>query len=103
MARYDLSATEWRVIALLRPDKLRDVTDVDDRRIVNAIFHLRRSILPGAVCWALPPSTMAYHRDNGWPVPASGSVSSRHWRRARRSRSLHRLLCHPRSAACNGE
>lgn len=43
MARYDLSETEWRLIEPLLPNKLRGVARVDDRRVVNGIFYVRRS------------------------------------------------------------
>ena len=65
MARYDVSETEWRLIAPLLPNKSRGVTRVDDRRIINAIFYVLRTGSP----WRdLPsryrPYTTAYNRYN---------------------------------------
>lgn len=70
MARYDVSETEWRLIAPLLPNT-RGVARVDDRRI-NAIFYVSRTGSP----WRdLPsrygPYATAYNRYNrrskaGW-------------------------------------
>ena len=46
MARYDLSETEWRLIAPLLPNKPRGVARVDDRRVVNGIFYVLRTGSP---------------------------------------------------------
>ena len=67
MARYDLSETEWRLIAPLLPDKSRGVARVDDRRVVNGIFYVLRTGSP----WRdLPerygPYTTIYNRYNRW-------------------------------------
>jgi len=43
MARFDLSDTEWAVIAPLLPNKPRGVPRVDDRRVVNGIFYILRT------------------------------------------------------------
>jgi transposase len=63
MSRYDLTDFEWRVIAPLLPNKLRDVPRVDDRRILDGIFRVLRSDAP----WRdLPdrygPRTTCYNR-----------------------------------------
>jgi len=67
MARYDLSETEWRLIAPLLPNKPRGVARVDDRRVVNGIFYVLRTGSP----WRdLPerygPYTTVYNRYNRW-------------------------------------
>jgi transposase len=46
MARYDLSETEWRLIAPLLPNKPRGVGRVDDRRVLNGIFYVLRTGSP---------------------------------------------------------
>ena len=67
MARFDLSDSEWAVIAPLLPNKPRGVSRVDDRRVLNAIFWILRTSSP----WRdLPerygPYTTAYNRFNRW-------------------------------------
>ena len=67
MACYDVSESEWRLIAPLLPNKPRGVPRVDDRRIINAIFYVLRTGSP----WRdLPsrygPYTTAYNRYNRW-------------------------------------
>lgn len=67
MARYDLSEGEWRLIQPLLPNKPRGVARVDDRRVVNGIFHVLRTGSP----WRdLPerygPCTTVYNRFNRW-------------------------------------
>ncbi len=67
MARFDLSDTEWAVIAPLLPNKPRGVPRVDDRRVVNGIFYILRTGSP----WRdLPerygPYTTVYNRYNRW-------------------------------------
>ena len=67
MARYDLSETEWRLIAPLLPNKPRGVGRVDDRRVLNGIFYVLRTGSP----WRdLPerygPYTTVYNRYNRW-------------------------------------
>lgn len=67
MARYDLSETEWRLIAPLLPNKPRGVARVDDRRVMNGIFYVLRTGSP----WRdLPerygPYTTVYNRYNRW-------------------------------------
>ena len=47
MARFDLSDTEWSIIAPLLPNKSRGVSQVDDRRVLNGIFWVLRA---GATC-----------------------------------------------------
>jgi transposase len=43
MSRYDLNF-EWRVIEPLLPSKPRGVPRVDDRRVLNGIFWVLRSV-----------------------------------------------------------
>jgi transposase len=67
MSRYDLTDFEWRVIALLLPNKARGVPRVDDRRVLNGIFWVLRSDAP----WrGLPerfgPRTTCYNRFVWW-------------------------------------
>lgn len=67
MARYDLSETEWRLIEPLLPNKPRGVPRVDDRRVINGIFHVLRTGSP----WRDPPArygphTTVYNRFNRW-------------------------------------
>ena len=44
MSRYDLADFEWRVIEPLLPNKPRGVPRVDDRRALNGILWVLRSI-----------------------------------------------------------
>lgn len=65
--RYDLTEFEWKTIRPLLPNKPRGVPRVDDRRVLNGIFHHLRSGSP----WAdLPerygPYTTVYNRFNRW-------------------------------------
>lgn len=65
--RYDLTEFEWKTIQPLLPNKPRGVPRVDDRRVLNGIFHHLRSGSP----WAdLPerygPYTTVYNRFNRW-------------------------------------
>ena len=65
--RYDLTEFEWRTIQPLLPNKPRGVPRVDDRRVLNGIFHHLRSGSP----WIdLPerygPYTTVYNRFNRW-------------------------------------
>jgi len=41
--RYDLTEFEWKTIKPLLPNKPRGVAKVDDRRVLNGIFHHLRS------------------------------------------------------------
>ena len=59
MARFDLSDTEWSIIAPLLPNKSRGVSQVDDRRVLNGIFWVLRA---GATCRRLPTLTTVYNR-----------------------------------------
>ena len=65
--RYDLTEFEWKTIQPLLPNKPRGVPRVDDRRILNGIFHHLRSGSP----WIdLPerygPRTTVFNRFNRW-------------------------------------
>ena len=67
MRRYDLSDTEWQLIAPLLPNKPRGVARVDDRLVINGIFYILRTGSP----WRdLPerfgPYTTVYNRYNRW-------------------------------------
>src|SRR6187549_2869150 len=67
MARFDLTDTEWSLIAPLLPNKPRGVPRQDDRRVLNGIFYILRTGSP----WRdLPerygPYTTAYNRFNRW-------------------------------------
>ena len=44
--RYDLTEFEWKTIQPLLPNKPRGVPRVDDRRVLNGIFHHLRSGSP---------------------------------------------------------
>ena len=43
MARFDLSDFEWSVIEPLLPTKVRGVSRVNDRRVLNGIFWRLRT------------------------------------------------------------
>ena len=67
MARFDLSDTEWKLIAPLLPNRPRGVPRTDDRRVLNGIFYTLRTGSP----WRdLPerygPYTTVYNRFNRW-------------------------------------
>ncbi len=47
MGRYDLSDTEWTIIAPLLPQKSRGVKRVDDGRVLNGIFNFGKGITSG--------------------------------------------------------
>src|SRR5499427_3997618 len=67
MARYDLTAFEWKVIKPLLPNKPRGVPRVDDRRVLNGIFWVLRSGAPWAdVPERYGPPTTIYNRFNRW-------------------------------------
>lgn len=67
MARFDLMDKEWEIIAPLLPNKPRGVPRVNDRRVLNGIFHILRT---GAPWRDLPerygPYTTVYNRYNRW-------------------------------------
>lgn len=67
MARLDLTDFEWELIEPPLPNKLRGVPRLDDRRVVNGIFWVRRT---GSSWRDLPgrygPHTTVYNRFNRW-------------------------------------
>ena len=49
--RYELTEFEWKIIQPLLPNKPRGVPRVDDRRVLNGIFHhLCVLAHPGLIC-----------------------------------------------------
>lgn len=67
MSRSDMSDFEWEFIKCVLPNKSRGVPRVDDRRVINGIFHALRVGCP----WRdLPaqygPYTTVYNRFNRW-------------------------------------
>ena len=67
MARSDMSDLEREFIKTVLPTKTRGKKRVDDRRVINRIFHVLRTGIP----WAdLPgeygPPTTVYNRFNRW-------------------------------------
>ena len=65
--RYDLTEFEWKILQPLLPNNPRGVPRVDDRRVLNGIFHHLRSGSP----WIdLPerygPRTTVFNRLNRW-------------------------------------
>ena len=67
MARYDLSESEWRLIAPLLPNKPRGVPRVDDRRVINGIFYVLRTGSPWRdVPKRYGPYTTVYNRYHRW-------------------------------------
>lgn len=67
MNRYDLTDFEWRVIQPLLPNKSRGVPRVDDRRVLNGIFWVLRSVRHGATYpSANGPRTTCYNRFVRW-------------------------------------
>jgi len=65
--RYALSETEWTIIQPILPSRSRGVPRVDDRRVLDGIFWIRRS---GAPWRNLPerygPYTTCYNRFVRW-------------------------------------
>jgi transposase len=67
MARYELSDTEWKIIAPLLPNKPCGVPRVDDRRVLNGIFWRLRSGAPWAdIPERYGPHTTCYNRFVRW-------------------------------------
>ncbi len=69
MARSDMSDLEWEFIKAVLPNKSRGVKRVDDRRVINGIFHVLRTGIP----WAdpLPGSACLQSREGAgamWPA-----------------------------------
>ena len=48
--RYDLAEFEWKTIQPLLPNKPRRVPRVDDRRLLNGIFHTFVQARLGLIC-----------------------------------------------------
>jgi transposase len=67
MARCDLTDFEWRVIKPLLPKKPGGVPRVDDRRILNDMFHI---LLYGSSWRDVPerydPNATVYNRFDRW-------------------------------------
>ena len=90
MARFDLTDTEWSIIAPLLPGaegKKNGRPRPDDRKVLNGIFFVLRTGTP----WRdLPdrygPYTTVYNRFNRWAKAASGFGYSRPWRQNHHSR-----------------
>ena len=57
--RYELSEYEWTAIKPMLPNKPRGVRRVNDRRVLNGIFWVLRSVLRGAT-W--PPGRISSRR-----------------------------------------
>jgi transposase len=70
--RYELTDFEWAAIRSFLPNKPRGIPRVDDRRVLNGIFWVLRSVAP---CRDLPmsygPRTICYHCFT--PAPARGA------------------------------
>ena len=65
--RYELTETEWEIIAPLLPSKPRGVPRVDDRRVINGILWRFRTGSPWAdVPERYGPSTTCYNRFVRW-------------------------------------
>ena len=50
MARSDMSDLEWEFIKAVLPNKSRGVKRVDGRRVINGIFYVPRTGIPGPTC-----------------------------------------------------
>ena len=67
MARYELTGSEWKIIAPLLPNKSRGVKRADDRRVLNGIFWRLRSGAPWAdIPERYGPYTTCYNRFVRW-------------------------------------
>jgi transposase len=65
--RYELTETEWEIIAPLLPNKPRGVPRVDDRRVINGILWRFRTGSPWAdIPERYGPSTTCYNRFVRW-------------------------------------
>lgn len=64
MARFDLSAEEWVVIAPLLPPKGRGPARKDDRVVLNGIFYILRTGAP----WRDLPERYRPHPLCGLPI-----------------------------------
>ena len=48
--RYELNDFEWTAIKPMLPNKPRGIRRVNDRRVLNGIFWVLRSVHRGATC-----------------------------------------------------
>jgi transposase len=78
--RYELSDYEWTAIKPMLPNKPRGVRRVNDRRVLNGIFWVLRSVAPWRdlpeVYGPAPPVTIASFGGGGL---ASGTRSWMRW------------------------
>jgi transposase len=89
MARFDLTDAEWTIIAPLLPGaagRKNGRPRPDDRKVINGIFFVLRTALPGETC----RSAMGVTRQRTTASIAgrrlaSGFEYSRRWRRDHRS------------------
>lgn len=67
MCQYELTDFEWKVIEPLLPNKPRGVPRVDDRRVLNGIFWVLRTVAPWrALRSEYDPRTTCYNRFVRW-------------------------------------
>jgi hypothetical protein len=80
---YELSDYEWTAIKPMLPNKPRGVRRVNDRRVLNGIFWVLRSVRHGATCQRTMGhtqiATIAACAGTGWhPGSDHGSGCHRH-------------------------
>ncbi len=87
--RFDLSDAEW---ALLEPllQKSRRSARIDDRKIVNAIFYVLRTGMPGVICRRATVLTNPCHRrQQRSAVELHGDWRAGPWQPSRRRDTEH--------------
>jgi len=78
--RYELSDYEWTAIKPMLPNKPRGVRRVNDRRVLNGIFWVLRSVRHGATCRrTTAPAPLVTIASFGGGGLASGTGSWMHW------------------------